>query len=220
MSRAAGVAVTVLASILAGWAGWVVATNDVPDALPVGDRVQAAVEALRDSHVYVAPDSADLLTGADLARIEAAAAASRPEAFVMVWESSSEGGFYLDTEGVRQVGAELGRPGYYVSIGRDGLRGSVASDDVGIDGDYVSANGFAEGEEVTSQSVAARLTEIIAENDGRDFSEASTTGSAYWGGTGGTIAAGVLMGVVGGAALAAIVAAAWFIVRSRLRSRS
>lgn len=220
MSRAAGVAITVLASLLAGWVGWIVATSDVPDALPVGDRVQAAVETLRDSHVYVAPDSADLLTAEDLARIEAAASASRPETFVMVWESSSEGGFYLDTEGVRQVGAELGRPGYYVSIGRDGLKGSVASDDVGIDGEYVNANSFAEGEEVTSESVAARLTEIIAENDGREFSEASTTGSAYWGGTGGTIAAGVLMGAVGGAALAAIVVAAWFIVRSRLRSRA
>ncbi len=219
MSRTAGIAVTVLLTVLAAWAGWVIATNDVPDALPVGDRVQAAAEALRDSNVYVAPDSADLLTGDELARIEAAASAASPETFVMVWESSSEGGFYLDTEGVRQVGAKLGRPGYYVSIGRDGLTGSVSSDDVGIDADYVSANNFAEGEEVTQQSVAARLTEIIAESDGREFSEGSTTGSAYWGGTGGTIAAGILMGVVAGATLSAIVVAAWFIVRSRNRSR-
>lgn len=220
MSRAAGVAVTVLLTVLAGWAGWVVATNDVPDALPVGDRVQAAVEALRESNIYIAPDSADLLSGDDLARLEKAAAASSPETFVMVWESSSEGGFYLDSEGVRQVGAELGRPGYYVSIGRDGVGGSVSSDDVGIDGDYVNADGFAEGEAVTQQSVAARLTEIIAESNGREFSEASTTGSAYWGGTGGTIAAGILMGAVAGAPLTAIVVVAWFIVRSRTRSRA
>lgn len=220
MNRAAALAVTVAVSVLAGWAGWVVATNDVPDPLPVGDRVQAAVEALRDSHVYVAPDSADLLSGADLARIEKAAAASSPETFVMVWESSSEGGFYLDTEGVRQVGAELGRPGYFVSIGRDGAGGSVSSDDVGIDGDYVSADSFADGEEVTQQTVAARLTEIIAENDGREFSEGSTTGSAYWGGPFGTLAAGVLFGALAGAALAAIAVAAWFIARTRIRDSS
>lgn len=220
MTRAVGLAVTALMTVLAGWAGWLVASDDVPDPLPVGDRVQAAVAALRDSHIYAAPDSADLLSDADRARLEKAAAASKPETFVMVWESSSDGGFYLDTEGVRQVGAELGRPGYYVSIGRArAADGSVASDDVGIDGDYVSADGFAEGEEVNQESVAARLTQIIAESDGREFSESSTPGSAYWGGTVGTIAAGVLIGATAGAGLAGIATAGWFIVRSR-RSRS
>ena len=216
MNRAAALAVTVVLTIVAGWAGRAVATNDVPDALPVGDRVQAAVDGLRDSHVYVAPDSADLLTGDDLARVEAAAAAARPETFVIVWEATSESGFYLETEGLRQVGAELGRPGYYVGIGR----GGVSSDDVGIDGDYVAARGFAEGEEVTQQSVTTRLTEIIADSDGREFSEASTTGSAAWGGTAGTIAAGIVGGVLAGAALTALVVAAWFIARGRVRSPS
>lgn len=220
MTRATGLAVTALMAVLAGGAGWIVATDDVPDPLPVGDRVQAAVAGLRDSHVYVEPESADLLSGPELARIEAAAASTSPETFVIVWESTSEGGFYLQTEGLRQVGAELGRPGYYVSIGRDRARGSVAADDVGIDGDYVSARGFDEGEEVTQQSVAAKLTEIIAESDGREFSKGSTTGSAYWGGPVGTLTAGILIGVTAGAVLAVFATIGWFIVRGSIRRRS
>lgn len=220
MNRTAGLAVTLLLTLFAGWAGWVHASADVPDPLPVGDRVRTAVGALHDSHVYVAPDSADLLSGDALARVEAAAAASKPATYVMVWESSSEGGFYLDTEGVRQVGAELGRPGYYVSIGRGkNADVSVASDDVGIDGDYVSADSFPDGEAITQESVTAQLLQIIEENDGREFSKASTTGSAYWGGTAGTIAAGAFIGVGAGACLAAIAVAIWFIARYR-RSRA
>lgn len=216
MKRPVALAVTAVVTVLAGWAGWAVASHDVPDPLPVGDRVQLAVEALRDSHVYVAPDSADLLSPADLARIEASAAASSPETFVVIWEATSESGFYLETEGLRQIGEELGRPGYYVAVGRNG----VSSDDVGIDGDHVYASGFAADEEVTQQSVAAKLTEVIADNDGREFSEASTTESAYWGGPFGTVAAGVFVGAVAGAVLTALVVAAWFIVRIRIRSRS
>lgn len=216
MNRVAAIAVTIVLTVVAGWAGWAVATNDVPDALPVGDRVQAAVEGLRDSHVYVAPDSADLLTGNDLARIEAAAAAARPETFVIVWEATSESGFYLETEGLRQIGAELGRPGYYVGIGR----GGVSSDDVGIDGDHVYARDFATDEQVTQPAVAAKLAEVIADSDGREYSEASTTQSAYWGGPLGAVAAGVFVGAVAGAVLTAVVVAVWFVARSRIRSRS
>jgi hypothetical protein len=216
MTRGTAFVLTIVAAALAACGAWVVGTDSVPEPLPVGDRVRTATEALRESHVYVAPESADLLTDDDRARLDAAASASRPETFVIVWESTSEGGFYLDTEGLRQVGAELGRPGYYVSVGRD----DVSSDDIGIEGDYVSADGFDEGEVVTAQTMAAKIAEIIAENDGREFSAATTTGSSYWGGTWGTIGAGLLLGVLGGLGLACVVVIVWFIVRSRIGSSS
>lgn len=216
MTRVTAWLLSLVSAVVAGSIAWVVTTGDVADALPVGDRVRAAVDGLRESHIYVSPESADLVSDADRARLETAAAASRPEIFVVVWEVTSEGGFYLPTEGVRQIGAELGRPGYYVSIGRDG----VSSDDVGIDGDYVSADHFDEGETIDEQTVAAQITEIIAENDGRDYSEATTTGSHYWGGPWGTLGAGLLFGVLGGLGLAAVAVIIWFIVRGRLESRS
>ena len=216
MNRLTALLLTLVAALLAAGAAWVVTSSDVPDPSPVGDRVQAAVAGLRESHVYVSPESADLLSADDVARLSAAAEASRPETFVVVWEDSPEGGFYLPREGLRQIGAELGRPGYYVSVGRD----DVSSDDVGIDGDYTSADGFDEGAVIDQQTVAAKIDEIIADNDGRDYSEASTTGSAYWGGPIGTAGAGLLIGVLIGLGLAGVVVIAWFIVRGRLESRS
>jgi hypothetical protein len=216
MNRFTALSLTLVAAILAGGAAWVVTTRDVPDPLPVGDRVQAAVAGLRESNVYVAPESADLLSVDDVERLSAVAAGSSPETFVVVWEDSPEGGFYLPREGLRQIGAELGRPGYYVSVGR----GDVSSDDVGIDGDYASADGFEEGEVIDQQTVAVKIAEIIAESDGRDYSEASTTGSAYWGGPIGTVGAALLIGVLIGLGLAGVAVIMWFLVRGRLESRS
>jgi hypothetical protein len=218
MNRLTGAALSIVAAALAGWIGWSVATDDVPDPLPVGDRVQAAVEGLRHSHVYVAPESADLLTPEDRARLDAAAAAARPETFVIVWESTSEGGFYLPSEGLDQVGAELGRPGYYVSVGR----GGVSSEDIGIDGDYISASGLDDDQQRTAASTAAQVADIIAASDGRDYSKtgSTTTGSEYWGGPVGTAAAGLLFGALGGAVLAGVLVIFWFIVRLRVRKSS
>jgi hypothetical protein len=216
MTRLTACILTTVLAVLAALGAWAVGSGDVADALPPGDRVRTAAESLRESNVYVAPESADLLGEDDRIRLAAAAAAARPEVFVLVWESTTEGGFYLDTEGLRQVGALLGRPGLYVSIDPD----YVASQDVGIDGGYVSAGSFGEGVNVTASAVAAKISEIISENDGREYSEASTTGSRYWGGTWGTIGAGLLFGVLGGLGLAAVVVIVWFIVRARLRSPS
>jgi len=216
MNIPTGWVATLVATVLAGGIGWYVASDEVPEPLPVGDRVRAAVDALQDSHVYVAPDSADLLTDADRERLDALAAAARPETFVIVWEGTREAGYYLGSEALRQIGAELDRPGYYVSVGR----GDVSSDDVGIDGDFANADSFDEGVEITEQTVAAKITEIISESDGREFSEADTTGSDYWGGPFGTLAAGLLIGGLAGAGLAVVAVVLWFILRSRVRRRS
>lgn len=216
MTALRGVALTIAATVLAGAAAWFVTSPDVSEPVPVGDRVRAAAEALRTAHVYVEPESADLLGAEDLARLDAAAAAAKPETFVVVWEDSTNAGYYLPRDGLRQLGAELGRPGYYVSVGR----GGVSSIDIGIDGEYASADDFEEGEVIDQQSVAARITDILAESDGREFSAASTSGSDYWGGPWGTLAAGLMFGVFGGLLLALVAVPLWFFIRSRLRSPS
>jgi hypothetical protein len=215
MSRGPGFAATIVVTLIAASVTWFATSSDVPDELAVGDRVQAAVDTLRDSNVYVAPDSADLLSEEDVARIDAAASAASPETFVVVWEYTSDSGFYLPSEGLRQIGQELGRPGHYVSVGRSG----VDSEDVGIDGDYVYAENFDEGEEITRATVVAKITAIIDESDGREFSAEDTSDSAYWGGPFGTLAAGALFGVFGGLGLAAVLVIVWFIARSLVRSR-
>lgn len=216
MSRP-GLLMTVIATAVAAWLGWVVATANVSKPPPPGDRVLAAVAGLRSSHVYVDPDSEGILTAAEVARIDAAAAASDPEVFVFIWRDSTEAGYYLPSQAVDQVGAELGRPGYYISAGAT----DISADDVGIvSDDYLSGYGAVEFDDgLADGELATGLLHLIDENDGRDYTEADTTGSHYWGGTGGTIAAGILIGTLIGIGLAAVLAIAWFVERTRRRTQ-
>lgn len=212
MSRT-GLVLTTIAAIVASWLGWTFASADVPATPPPGDRVLAAVAGLKSSHVYVDPDSEDLLSPAEVSRIEAAAAASRPEVFVVIWRDSSEAGYYLPSQAVHQIGAELDRPGYYITAGSKNL----SADEVGIESDdYFSTYGAIEYEDGLAEGeLAAGLLQIIDENDGRDFSEADTTGSKYWGGPAGTVTAGVLIGTLAGIGLAGVLSILWFVARSR-----
>lgn len=213
MSRL-GLFLTTIGVVAASWLGWAYASSDVPDALTIGDRVRTAVDGLKTSHVYVDPDSEGLLTPAEIAKVDAAASASQPEVFVVLWRESSESGYYLPSQGVDQLGAELGKPGYYITAGAN----DISADDIGITSDdYISSydgnidygDGLAPGELVTG------LLTMIDENDGRDFSEDDTTGSQYWGDTISVITIGALMGSMIGAGLAGLFAIAWFIERGR-----
>lgn len=212
MSRT-GLLLTVIAAVVAASLGWAVASAGIPASPPPGDRVLAAVEGLRSSHVYVDPDSEGLLTSAEIDRIESAAASSEPEVFVVIWRDSSEAGYYLPSQAIDQIGAELGRPGYYISAGAK----DMSADEVGIESDdYLSNHGAIEFEDgLADGELASGLLQIIGENDGRDFSEADTTGSHYWGGRAGTIAAGALIGTLAGIGLAGVLAILWFVLRAR-----
>ena len=212
MSRI-GLLLTAVSAILASWLGWTFASAGIPESPPSGDRVLAAVAGLETSHVYVDPDSEDLLSPAEISRIDAAAAASRPEVFVVIWRDSSEAGYYLESQAIDQIGAELDRPGYYISAGpRD-----MSADEVGIKSDdYFNSYGAIEYEDGLAEGeLASGLLQIITENDGRDYSESDTTGSHYWGGRAGTIAAGALIGTLAGIGLTGVLAIAWFVVRGR-----
>lgn len=211
-----GLLVTAVAVVIACWGGWAYATTDVSDVAPPGDRVLAAVEALKSSHVYVDPDSAGILTPAEIARIDAAAAASDPEVFVVIWRESNEAGYYLPRQALSQIGAELDRPGFYISAGGK----EIAADEVGIKSDdYISSYGSVEFDDgLAPGELAEGVLSLIDENNGRDYSIGNTTGSQYWGGTGGTIAAGALIGTLVGLCLAGLLAIAWFVERGRRTS--
>ncbi|GAA3527308.1 hypothetical protein GCM10022234_25660 [Aeromicrobium panaciterrae] len=212
MSRL-GLLLTTISAVVAAWIGWTVASAHISAFPPSGDRVLAAVAGLKSSHVYVDPDSEGLLTPAEIARIDAAAAASRPEVFVIIWRESSEAGYYLPSQALDQIGAELDRPGYYISAGAKGM----AADEVGIKSDdYVGDDDTIEYDDgLSAGELATGLLAVIDENDGREFAEADTTGSQYWGGRAGTIAAGAFIGTLAGIGLAGVLAIAWFVVRTR-----
>lgn len=211
-----GLVLTVIAAVVAAWLGWTYATAGVSELPPPGDRVRAAVAGLKSSHVYVDPDSEGILSPAEISQIDAAAAASTPAVFVTIWRESSEAGYYLPSQALDQIGAELGRPGFYISAGAK----EISSDEVGIKSDeYISDFGLIDFDDgLADGELATALLKLIDDNDGRDFSEADTSGSDYWGGRAGTIAAGALIGSLAGLCLAAVLAIAWFVVRGRRTS--
>lgn len=215
MSRL-GLLLTAVAVVVAGWLGWAYASADIPDSPPPGDRVLTAVAALKTSNVYVDPDTEGLLSTAEISRINAAAAAADPEVLVVIWRDSTEAGYYPSSQALQQIGADLGRPGFYISADAK----EITSDEVGIKSDdYVSDFGAVDYDDgLADGELATGLLKLIGDNDGRDFSEADTTGSDYWGGTAGTTAAGALIGTLAGAVLATVVAIAWFVLRGRRRT--
>lgn len=216
MKRTVGFTLTILAAAVAAVIGWRIASTDLDERTHVGDRVQAAVDGLRTSHLYVDPDSADRLTAADQSKLAESAAATRPSTYVIVWADTRQGGYESTLEAVQQVATELNAPGRYLV-----LEGDDATDrDVGIDADYVMSSVDEDKPTKTSEETTAKLQAQIAAGADRDFSTTSISHSQYWAGTGGAIAAGVLMGVLIGLALALILAIAWSIAYASLRSRS
>lgn len=208
-----GLVLTTIAAAIAAWLGWIYATAGVSDLPPPGDRVVAAANGLKSSHVYVDPDSEGILSPAEISQIDAAAAASKPEVFVTIWRESTEAGYYLPSQALDQIGEELGRPGFYITAGAKGIDG----DEVGIKSDdYISGLGAITVDDgLDDGELAKALLQLIDDNDGRDFSEGDTTGSQYWGGPVGTVAAGALFGSLAGLALAGLLAIAWFVERGR-----
>lgn len=208
MKLVVGLALTIAATALAAILGWNRASHGLDQGVQPGDRVMAAVEGLRDSHLYVAPDSEHLLTDQDQTRLEREAAATTPPTYVIVWADTREGGYRGFLDPMTQIASELDQPGRYLLVEGEKIWGR----DVGIDGEYVFTDDDIEG-------LPAKISANIAAGDDREYSSQSITHSDYWGGTAGAIGAGALMGVLGGLGLALVVTIGWFTVRARLRRR-
>ncbi|WP_158603041.1 hypothetical protein [Jiangella rhizosphaerae] len=206
-----GMLITLVVAVAGGALAWRLASPAVMPEPPVTERARAAAAVLADAHVYVDPSVDGVFTDQELARLEDAAAASDPQVFVVVWPDSDQAGYGFSRDVLRQIGAETGRPGVYleVSPGED-----VDSLDVGIEGEYFSVFGAVDGA-WSSAAETARLLDEIAENDGREYTLGEDTGSDYWGGTGGTITAGLLIGGFSGICAGVLGLIGWALVRRR-----
>lgn len=208
-----GLALTLAATVLAAFGGWQVASSDLSGRDQVPDRVQAAIDGLRESHVYVAPDSANLLTDEQRVALASKAAATNPQTFVIVWAKTYDAGSDSTLEAVQQMATALDERGRYVVLAGD----DDFSRDLGVDADYVSS--YRPPDEPEPANLADDIAQRIMAGDDRDYSNTSIEYSDYWAGTGGAISAGVIMGALTGAGVAAVLAVVWLIARSRLRRR-
>lgn len=208
-----GAVLTLAATILAALGGWHYAAQDLEGRDHIPDRVQAAIDGLSQSHLYVAPDSTTLLTEGQQESLARQAAATTPQTFVIVWTKTYYAGSNSTSEPVQQIASALNQRGRYIVISGK----ADFSRDIGLDADYVSS--YRSPGEPEPETLADDIAQRIAAGDDREHTNTSIEHSDYWGGTGGAIGAGILMGALCGAGVACVLAIVWFIVRSRLRRR-
>ncbi|MBB5791719.1 hypothetical protein [Jiangella mangrovi] len=213
-ARVVGLLITLVLAAAGGALAWWLASPAVTPDPPLTERAAAAAAGLgADGHVYVDPAASGVFSAEELDRLGEAAATSDPQVFVVVWPASDQAGYGSTSDVLRQIGGETERPGVYVEVdpGVD-----VDSADIGIEGEYFSLYGALDDEtEWTSAAETDRLLAAIDENDGREYTVGEDTGSHYWGGTGGMITAGLVIGGLSGIGAGLVGLAAWAIVRHR-----
>lgn len=160
--------------------------RSAPKVMPTGDRALSAIEVLKSSHLYVAPDAAARLTAAQRDRINRAAAASDPQIFITIWNPSRNDGVYLDSDGAEQIANGVGKKGVYLLAGNGPQTGI---EEYGVNPGYVNP-------ELRGEFDKALLRYIAAIDEAGD-SELLAADSDYWGGAGGGIAFGVLAVLAG-----------------------
>ncbi|WP_069110914.1 hypothetical protein [Jiangella alba] len=205
----AGLLITLVVAAGGGALAWWLATPDVVPERPGPERARAAADVLGDAHVYVDPSAADTYTDAELAQLEAAAAASDPQVFVVVWPATREAGYGSPSDVLHRIGDLTGRHGLYIQVD-PGVE--LYTSDVGIEGEHYSIYSAVDD---TTQTEAAAVLQAIDENDGREYEVGEDTGSHYWGGTGGTIAAGLLIGGFSGVGAGLLGLGVWAFARHR-----
>ncbi|WP_298326924.1 hypothetical protein [Haloactinopolyspora sp.] len=209
--RIRGLLITLICAAAGAGIAWWVSTPEVPAEVEVTERARAAAAGLADSHVYVDPSSEGVFTEQQLARLDAAAAASDPQVFLVVWPDSWEAGYAYSADVLKQIGELTGQPGLYLEFapGAD-----LAHTDVGITGERFHILGDYDGESTGAQETTQLLQEI-ENNDGRQYELGEDTSSNYFGGTAGTIAAGLLIGAFDGAVLGLLILGGWSAARRR-----
>lgn len=206
-----GLLITLFCAVAGAGVAWWASSPRIPAEAEVTERARAAAAGLRDSHVYVDPSSEGVFTEQQLSDLDAAAAATDPQVFLVVWPDSSQAGYAYSSDVLKQIGRLTDRPGHYVEVS-PGDR--VSDTEVGMTGGSFSAFGGST-DTWTSAEQTDQLLEAIKNADGHPYELGEDTGSQYFGGTAGTIAAGLLIGVLNGVAVALLILGGWFAIRRR-----
>jgi hypothetical protein len=197
VNRGTRLAVDTVAALAIGAAGvaWGVhvvdGRADVTSIAP-GDRVEAAVDALRTDDVYVPPDGRRMLAEDAEQRLEQVIADAPVPVHVVVWRASDQaGGEPYSFTLPEMIAEELGEPGIYVVWQGPGDADADTAAGTRIDygGPDLEAAGDAE----------LRITEFVEQLEEDSLIEDDEFD--YWGGRGGGFAAGLMFG--GGIALSA-----------------
>jgi len=158
---------------------------------PSGDRVTAAVAALRTQHFYVAPEVRHLLTADQQKQIAETLDRAKVPAYLVFWASGSDAGYEIEADALDQIMRDVGVDGHYAIIDdrhqlQDDARGP------GLRGVYAREGGL-------QQRLAPALldyADTMAQAPPPTASERNEKPFDYWGGRGGGFAAGALFAVL------------------------
>lgn len=197
-----GIVVGVVVAVLA--ALQVQTHADPVDLPPAGDRIDAAVAALRTDPFYAAPEVASRLTQAERAKITRTLRGADVPTYLVYWNTEGDQGYYLDSDALEQIMAAIGRDGEYAIVNE---RQESTLRSRGMRHGYV-------GDEPLNQRIGPGLVAYaheLADQAGEELGEPFD----YWGGPGGGFAAGALMAGLGFGCLLLLVWIAGRVVRRR-----
>ncbi|HLU41456.1 MAG TPA: hypothetical protein VKZ55_03590 [Microthrixaceae bacterium] len=189
LSLVGAVVAAVLVGLLVGhgW-GWLEEAR-IPDDREPGDRVATAAAALREDPVFVAVDARRWIPAEAEARLEELASDSEVPVRIAAWYGSREAGYGNGVRAVHQLARVAGEEAVYVLLGGPGdlhVRSTLTTHVVRTY-ELPEARG----------DLVRRLEELIAALPEATRERYTTEEFSYWGGRGGAVAAGLLLGAVG-----------------------
>lgn len=152
---------------------------------PPGDRVQAAVDGVRDTGFYVGPELRDELTPDEVAGIERIIKGAEVPLYVVWWNDARDAGFTTPYAALDQLRVGVGEDGYYAVV-TEGYIPLLEA--VGYSTPYIDADGKGRPADALTR-IVTEMAELPPEVDA-----APGPRSDYWGGVGGGLAAGLLFG--------------------------
>lgn len=168
-----------------GWGLHVVDGRAEATRIPPGDRVQTAVAALRTDDVYVPADGRRMLSEDAEQRLEGVIGRAPVPVHVVVWRASQQAGgepysFLLP----EMLAEELAEPGVYIV-----WQGPTDADVAAGPGTQIDYSGPRLED---AGDAELRITEFVEQLESDSLIE--DDGSDYWGGLGGGIGAGAIIG--------------------------
>jgi len=172
----------VVAAVVTPLAAMKVSTHATAAKLPpAGDRVSAAVAALRTDHFYVGPEVAHRLTAAQRSEIAQTLQSAKVPAYLVFWSSAGNQGYYIEPDALEEIMAGVGVDGHYAIV--NSLQ-EVTQDSRGLTEPYIDADIVKQRIGTGLLDYAKAMAAAPAERESAPFD--------YWGGAGGGFGAGLL----------------------------